>query len=238
VRAAAAEPTYGYLLYCTTAPSVLGCLLCDEHALQCPPWSLRILCDCASVDYLSLSTSFNNAHLQVHCLPLFELLCERRFIVVTRVDVLSSEVAHMPIPTNHPSPLNYLPSLIQPLTPHPPFGLLPQPRSTDRHADNVDTRIGYVTHGSPTAFRRTSLSGSRAVLYAAGRDVPAAAAQPWYGYLLSCTTAPSIFFLCFCFDRALQCPPWSPGILCECAGVFCNLSLSTSFNNAHPKEHG
>jgi hypothetical protein len=103
VPAAAAENMYESLLYCTTALPLFCFLCCDDRALHCPPRSSGILCECARVDYLSLSTSFNEPHLQVHGVPLFELLFERCDIVVIRVDVSSSEVSHMPYPPTIPA---------------------------------------------------------------------------------------------------------------------------------------
>jgi len=141
VRAAAAVPLYGSLLFCTTAPSV--CLmLCDDHALQCLPKSPGIICDCESVDYLSLSTSFNRPHIKEPGSPLLELLCESRDIVVILVYVSISEFAHMRSPTNHLNPLNVLPNSSNEPLKHYPFSVVAQPRSTDRYADNFDTRIG------------------------------------------------------------------------------------------------
>ena len=133
-----------------------------------------------------------------------------------------------------PSPLNYLPNHVQPLT-HHPFGFVAQPRSTDRHADNFDTRIGCFVRFTNRASSTTSLLGS-AECIAAGRDVPAAAPEDMYESLLSCTTAPSVCLL-LCNDHALQCPPWLPGILCDCASVDYP-SLSTSYNKLQVKKHG
>jgi hypothetical protein len=233
VPAAAAGTMYGYLLSCTTAPSVC-LLLYDARVLQCPPRSLRILCDCEyslpfTVDLFQPSTP------PIHGLPLFELLCERCFIVVTRVDVSSSEVAHTA--THQPSQPFELPAQPRSTTDtSPPFGLLPNHLQPDRHADNFDTRIGCFVRFTNCASSTTSLFGS-AERVAAGRDVPAAAAENMYESLLYCTMALPLFcFLC-CDDRALHCPPRSSGILCECVRVD-YLSLSTSFNEPHFQVHG
>jgi hypothetical protein len=55
--------------------------------------------------------------------------------------------------TNHPSPLNYLPNHVQPMTHLYPFGLLPN------HVQPIgmlimSTHASDASHGSPTAHRR------------------------------------------------------------------------------------
>jgi hypothetical protein len=137
-------------------------------------------------------------------------VCESRDIVVARVDVSSSAFAHMPNPTNHPRPLNYLPNHVQPLTHLYPLELSPNHLQPDRHPDNFDTRIGCFARFTNCASSTTSLLGS-AGFSAAGLHVPAAAADTMYGYPLPCTTAPSVLVCLLCDERALQCPPYLVG---------------------------